>query len=306
MVKKEVKIIQTFAICSILVLLSVGFVSAGFFDWITGRATNQDTDVSVQFQGTNQAQIVSVDGVDASYNPTENSATTITFSVIVADADGVNDINDSSVTANFSSGSDPTRFDSSDCSLVSDLNSTAANFTCTIDMYYYDNASTWTVNIGANDLGNGTADIDSATSFTYSQLKAMVISPASLAWSTLSSGATNEASTTDPTIINNTGNYDATVNLTGIDLRGETNSTDLFAVPNFTVHRSSGSECSGQALSNGTAIVVTSSDANRGNLSSGAGAGQETFYYCIPSVPSLPTQIYSTTATGGISWTISY
>lgn len=298
---------------SVVVVLMLGsFVSADFFDWITGKASNQPTNVSVTITGSNPVVVEFVlNNTIGVASPTEANVTNLNFEVHVSDADGVDDINDTSVTFNFSKAGEPLRFNSSVCTHVGDIDATTANYTCSTDMFFFDDAGTWSIGVGANDVGNGTAQYNNTQTFVYSQLKALVVSPPSLTWATLSSGSLNQSSNNDPTVINNTGNFNGTINVTGVNLLGETTPSNYIDVANFTVGLATGSdiECDtddsdGASLVNGTAAVILNSVSNRGNLSAGSGAGQENFYYCIPQVPTVPSQTYSTDAGG--SWTIIY
>ncbi|MEM4230255.1 MAG: hypothetical protein QXF25_00010 [Candidatus Pacearchaeota archaeon] len=293
------------------IILAGCIVSAGFFDFlggITGRATSQPTNVSVAVAGTTQCQVVYVSQISAT-NPIEASSTTITFNVHIYDQDGMNDINKSSVFANFTYDPNPNEYRTtvSNCTWVNNIPPRTANFSCSIDMWYWDGAGQWNINVRGNDYGNKTPCYNTTTNFQYNQLKAMVISPDALTWPTVSSNADNQTSNNDPTIINNTGNYDGTIDLTAIDLYGETNPSEYIPANNFTVGLTTGAEnpeCLGTILSNGTAATITGSNANRGNLSAGGGAGQEEFYYCIPKVPLVSSQVYSTLQGG--SWIVSY
>lgn len=300
-------LIGIFIICSILLM---GLASAGLIDTIksaiTGHATSQETNVTVSVAGTTQAKIISVSGIPA-VTPLEATVTYVSFSAIMCDSDGVSDLNDSSVNANFSRTNEETRTNSS-CILDGDLNGTCANYSCQVDMWYYAEAGTWNITVGGNDLGNLTPTYNDTTTFTFNQLKALVISPKAINWTSISPGAINQTADNDPTEINNTGNYNDTVAITGLDLFGETTTTEVFGTDNFTINLTTGAgnpECLGNTLVNNTATNVSSSASNRGNLSAGGGAGQENFYYCIPTVPSISSQQYSTAQAGG-SWTVLY
>ena len=147
------------------------------------------------------------------------------------------------------------------------------------------------------------------TSFTYNQLQALTIAPNSLTWATLSVGATNQTSNNDPTIINNTGNYNFTnITVKGLNLHGEVTPSSYMDVANFTVGNSTGSsiECgfNSTRLVNGTNLNVKLSILTKGNNSvNDRQTGQEELYYCIMTVPQIASQTYSTTYTGG-SWLV--
>jgi len=304
MIKKEAVII-------ISLLLIIPLVSAGFFDFIknpiTGKATSQPTNISVGVVGTNPVQITQV-GPIAAVNPTELSTTTIAFEIHMYDPDGVADINDTSVNATFTKSGETSKTtgNSGTCTFVADLDSYTANYSCSIDMWYFDGSGSWTISAQGKDVGNSTWIVNNSATFTYNELKAMVISPGALTFPSVSPGGINQTSNNDPTLINNTGNYNGTIDVTAIDLYGESDSSYWIYAENFTSGLTEGTAIclSGTSLVNATATEITSSISNRGNLSSGSGAGQEEIYYCIPKVPEIVSQTYSTE--GGGSWTIAY
>ncbi len=293
-------------LCAVSILL-IGLASAGLFDSIkdalTGHATNQPTNVSVTVTGTQQVN-VTIDNstLTGGVTQTEASSTSTTVYVTVCDPDGVNDINDSATEVSYTKSGEDTR--SNTCSLVGDLNSYCANFSCQVTMWYWDGAGQWTINATANDLGNMTAVYNDSYTFTVNLLKAMTIQPNQINWTSITPGVTDEKADNDPTIVNNTGNYDGTINLTGLDLYGDTITSEVFGVNNFTSGIADNCAGSGVYLSNNTQVLITGSVSNPGNLSLGGGAGQEELFYCIPLVPLLSSQQYSTNQLG--SWIVSY
>lgn len=290
-------------------VLLIGLVSAGFLDsikrTITGYVPSQDTNVSVTVQGIDPVTISVDNSTVGTPSPIENNPSYVWIYSTVCDPNGVNDINDSSVTVTYSKSGETSRSNNS-CTLVSDIDGQCANFSCNVTMYYWDGAGIWNINVTASDLGNGSTQYNDSTTFSYSEVKAMVISPGQLNWTGIYPAATNETADNDPTVVNNTGNYNGTLNLTGLDLYGLTITNEKFGVNNFTVEVVNASCGTGDSayLVNATDVLVTSSQANKGNLSAGGGAGQEELYYCIPTVPQLSTQEYSTSQLG--SWIVKY
>jgi len=163
-------------------ILLCSFVSAGFFDFIdgiTGRASSQPTNVSVSVAGTTKAQITfvsSIPNIDAN----ESSYRVVEFNVHMYDADGVNDLNDTSVFANFTREGEAVRETNSYCSLENDVDANTANYSCSINMWYWDENGDWNVSIRGKDLGNGSEVYNTSTTFQYNLLSAMVISPFAL------------------------------------------------------------------------------------------------------------------------------
>ncbi len=291
--------------------LSMLFVSAGLIDWfqktITGKASTQPTNLTITVSGTNPAVIEYVSPIADVSLDDGGVSTAVEFTLLMSDADGVADLNDSSVSANFSRTGESTRINSS-CVHLEDLDANKANYSCTISFWYWDGPGSWDIGVKGNDLGNTTWVYNTSTNVTLETLYSLVLSPVSLTWPAISPNATNQTSDNDPTVINNTGNYNGTIDVIGIDLYGETDSSYRIYTENFTVGLTTGAEnpeCGGDILQNGTSTTITNSVSNRGNLSEGGGVGQEDFYHCIFHVPSnLSSQTYSTN-TGG-SWTILY
>ncbi len=283
-------------------VLSIIFISAGISADLTGKATSQPTNVTVTITGTTIAQIKQVI-VSPSYNPIEDTYSDIVFYVIMADPDGVSDLNDTSVSAVVTKAGQATR-STPLCNWVNDIDATSANYSCTIRMWYWDGAGSWLVNASGKDTGNGTFAHNDTQTFTYNQLKAMMISPQAIYWNSLNAGTLNQSAANDPTLINNTGNYNGTVSVGALDLFGEVNASYKLTAENFTSHYQDPGVCGGTGLVNGTAITIAGANSNPGNLSIGGGVGQSNLYYCIPNVPYVLAQTYST-ALGG-SWTIGY
>lgn len=287
-----------------LVLTIMSLVSANIFEDIgklfkTGNVPQQPQDVSVQVVGKKP---VSIEVPVISSLPVEGGTRVVSFTANVSDPNGVNDIVDSSVTTLISNGA-TTRVGT--CSWSKDISTTKANYSCSVDMQYWDSPSTltpWALNVSATDKGNQTM-INQSAVFTYGEVRSLTISPSSLSWASISSGDTNQSSTS-PTTINNSGNYNGQITILAIDLKGETINTEAITAAEIRTGPNLGSECVATQLQNGTSVSVVGSTSNPGNLSIGGGVGQEQLYYCIPIVPEISSQNYSTLAGG--SWTILY
>ncbi len=291
----------------ILVIISVSLVSASISDFfkVTGQATSQKTNVTVSFRDKYPAVITYVSPV-VNVNPVEASEASVNFSVWVYSKDKLRDINFTSVFATITNGSATYTIP---CTNTNNLSSYTANFSCEVPIWYWDTAGGWNINVTASDLGNGTPAYNDTTAFTYNQLKAMLIAPNLLTWPYLEVAATNQPSNNDPTIINNTGNYNGTVEVTAYELLGEADATEMLTAENFTAGiTTGGAECvapaTADALVNDTAVTITNSVPNPGNLSKSDGSGQENVYYCIPIVPNVSAQTYSTY--NSTDWVVAY
>jgi len=245
----------------------------------------------------------------------ESGVRNVTFYALVSDADGVGDI--SIVNATFLLTGEQTRYNSS-CSLVSNVNITQANYSCTVPIWWFDSAGTWTVNVTANDTVNN-ASVPGNTTFSLTQTTAFSIGPSALAWATLNVTSIN-ATSNSLMLLNNTGNKNITSNsiqVTVINLIGETNASQYLNASNFTVDLDTGglgpSECgvnatSGATMINDTAVNITGSLMPRGNFTRNFGnetSSQEQLYYCLTAVSTTAVNPQSYSTNLGGTWTVT-
>ncbi len=235
--------------------------------------------------------------------PNENGINSTTFTFNATDLDGASDINVSTAQARFNRTGETTRVNSSCVNLSSGGDN--VNFSCTIDMWYYDGNGDWTINVTIKD-NSGASGENSSTTFQYNLLPAMAMSPISLGWPEINLSDTNTSSD-DIITINNTGNkVDLSINITGLDLQGEGNPTQYIYAANISVENKSDG-CGGTAMLNATSLNVTSAILQRGNNSLNylnATSGQEQLFFCVTAVNSdLSAQSYSSSAFG--AWEIS-
>jgi hypothetical protein len=305
------------AVIFLLLIAGVLFFSGGFenfFRTITGRATTGTTNLSISVAGALAVNITVFNStINGSVNdPTEDSVTNINFTVQITDNDGFTDINVTSVRANFTASGEALRQNSSCTPITGNSTAISQNFSCTIQMWYFDGPKTWNITVMATDLGNLTQIQNTSTVFTYDALTAMRMAPAALSWPTVSPGQTNQTSNNDPTLINNTGNYNITnVTVTPYNLMGQVDNAYSIVVGNLTLSNSSGGspplECNGIALLNATQRQIAGAVLLRGNNTVNAGdetSGQEQLYFCIKTVPTgIPSQSYSTP--NGGAWIVT-
>jgi len=292
-----------------LVLMTLIFlitpVSAGFFESlkeITGKASSVTENVTITVTGISQCAVYAVDPPSA-VTVNAADAVSVTFYVTVYDADGEADIDDTAITANVSKTGQSTRFDSDNCALQNNVDTTKNNYTCTLDMWYWDaNGADWTIGASCNDKGNLTANYNTSETFTVNELKYITLSPPTITWPSGVPSASNTVASVNTTV-NNSGNYNGTIGVKGMDLVG---TTDYIQAQNFTVDIDAGTgACDGVVMDNTTSVAVTSSNSNPGNLSVFAGqTGREELFYCIPFFPLVPSETY--TADGDRTWTVAY
>jgi hypothetical protein len=224
---------------------------------------------------------------------TEASVSYVEFSVLASDKNGVDNLNDASLNATFSKAGETTRFNLS-CSWISDINTTTANYTCSIGLWYWDTAGTWDVNATILDLSSAQSPAYSET-FTLLETTGMVMSPTSLEWPSLTTKSTDTLSFNNITI-NNTANKDLTqINVTAVNLQGESILSDYLLAANFTI--SWQNLCNvGDIMANNTSVTITTANITAGNLT--AGQANETLWFCLEEVTKgINPQSYSTSNT---------
>ena len=265
-------------------------------------ATSGTTDVSATVSNV-APTITAVESV-AAQDPTEDSTTTVSIKFTADDQNGVSDLDDSSASVTLSKSGETSRSSTSTCS-VTDISSTSANYTCSVDMWYFDGAGTWTINVSVQDSSAVVAYNDSTT-FTYNTLKAIKVGPSSISFGSVSIGQTDIGATDDPIIINNTGNVDIAVNTTSVtayNLHGTTTTTEYIGADQFSVNINDAAD--GDALINASAVTISNAIISAGNHSVNDGStGQEYIYSYLETVPSgISAQTYDTSQLG--AWVIA-
>ena len=222
----------TIAIIISLVLI-IGYI--GFYK-LTGYATTGTTSLTVNISNT--APTITYVDVITAQNPTDDTTKAITFNFTATDVDGRGNINTSSAKSYFQRAGETTRSNTS-CVNFSAGTGNSVNFTCTINMWYYDQNGAWTINTTISDLSGASAE-NSSTTVTYNMLTAMKMAPTNLTWPAIGVTSTNTGSDTDPIVVNNTGNdIDLSLNVTGYDLRGNQTITEYIYAANLSVSNAS-------------------------------------------------------------------
>jgi len=300
MIKRDVLI---FAFVLILIL---PLASAGIFDFITGKSTEQTTGIEANVSNT--APTITSVSVNATVNPSEAGTRGVAVSFIAYDHDGWADLNDSTARLKVTRAGGLTK--SVSCSKEGgNIDANSLNFTCSsFDMWYFEEAGAWGLNATILDNSASTAENNTAT-FTYNSLTAFVLAPSTITYGALSPGNTDKKAANNPTTLNNTGNYDVAVNgilvnattLVGVSDAGKEIGADLFAISEENATACTGGE--GYSMINSTFVPLDAALLNRGNLSIGNETGQSLLWHCLTLVPASATkQTYSTAANG--AWTV--
>jgi len=235
---------------------------------------------------SNAPDVYFIESISAQ-DPTEGTVNTITFNVSVLDADGYGDI--SLVNASFNN-SGTSRVDIN-CTAGSSINASAINYSCSIDMNYYDDAGTWSIEIYAED---SFSDSDTMwSSFTYNTLTAWNMTPTSVMFPSGNQSATNIIAY-NHTVMENTGN----VNLTTI----EVNATNLVGVASANIWNAGNFSMNIASACEGTQMVTDTYTTVSGSVLPYGSGSKEDLYYCIESIPVILPDIYNTNTNG--EWTI--
>jgi len=243
---------------------------------------------------SNQApSIYALNISDMSLDPVSGSTAVLLIQFNVTDPDGQGNINGTEggqVFVNLTLGTpgDAQFRVSNRCSNYTAKGASSTKFNCSINMRYYDNASSeWVVNITVIDSNGGRTDNGSngsvTTTFTYNELSSYSFKPrfvgeTSLNFSGLNLGDSNQEAKA-PLVLNNTGNVDfEQINITADDLIGQDTPGETIAPTQFFVNASNSTVGNrGQALQY-TAISLDNSNTGEGNqtLLHGYGISGET------------------------------
>jgi len=302
------KIIFVGILSVFVVLVASSFVTAGFGDWfknvVTGKATTGAEDLNLTI-GNNAPRIIAV-FPNTPIVPTENTVSIFKVNFTVEDPNGAFQIDNTTaiVTANFSGSFFPDRFNAT-CSTDGEPYAiNFQNFTCDVEMQFFDNATLYGVNVTISDTLGASAE-NFTTTFTYNQLTAFVLAPDALTFPGIDVESVQTQSDNDPTLMNNTGNDDiavGSIDVTAINLLGESIPSETIFAENFTINVADA--CSGTAMVNETATAVAGALMRNGNHSANDGtAGQEELFYCLEALNNdLSAQSYSTANAG--AWTV--
>ena len=297
----------------VLSLIIVAVFGGFFFDdiqsgftSITGWSLTNTTALSISISST--APVIYYVSPPASQTITESSSISVGVVASVMDVDGIQTLrNSSAMNVSAALSGEVTRTNLS-CERMYNINTTAANYSCTLVIWYFDGAGDWTVNVSINDTSNAIASTKNTT-FTLASTPSMVIAPLSLTWDSIAMTSVNQSASNNPIIINNTGNKpitDTNVKVTAIDLQGGTTATEYLRSANFRVGPNTSSapkiECAATVMVNQTATSIAGATLAKGNNTNGY--GNSTLYFCLANMTQgITPQTYSTTTSG--KWTIT-
>jgi len=185
-------------------------------------------------------------------------------------------------------------------------------YTCNMTMWWWDGGGNWKINAEITD-NNSNTNVNSSTTLYVGSTTGFEISPNNLSWAAMGLGATNQSSSNDPLILNNTGNQPvgnasgtSNISINATDLKGETNAAYSLFANNFSAGPIGGtcpgaacSECGGGFAGNFSVsryANVSNMTLPKGNYSVEDGStGQEKMYFCLRIAGyEITSQAYST------------
>ncbi len=235
--------------------------------------------------------VLDIVGIPDTIGLLPGQSTPITFSTIVRDTFASQITNPgSNVNATFVKSGETTRFDAvcepanchtSVCNFITDR-----NFSCTVDMQYYDAGTEWAAIVRATDT-TGLTSLPYSEPFNIASLVSVQIS-GGVSWTGLIPGATSQLAD-GPFIVNNTGNTEIDfINISTTDLVEQTTPTQTISGSEFNVTTNSLLTCGEVALIANQNVSITAFTLPRGNNALNtldANSGQEAFYFCLEQVP---------------------
>ncbi|MBR9692476.1 hypothetical protein GOV07_00945 [Candidatus Woesearchaeota archaeon] len=178
-----------------------------------------------------------------------------------SDPNGGGDLNTTSaqITINKTGNTDRT---SSSCALDSIIDVNTRRYNCSVTIWFYDEAGTWTINASIEDNTSNEATNNSVT-LTMNVLDGVSVIQASVGF-TGTPGTNDIASSPEPQQLNNTGNLGYTqINITAFDFASGAN---RISVGNVTTNVTD-SNGPGQQLVNNTAFTIANAALPRGDNS---------------------------------------
>ncbi len=178
----------------------------------------------------------------SSYNPTENSTTTVKVNFNVTDLDGTANLNNSACQCEFDNSQTwQALYESaSDTSCDNQtINANTTQYTCLVDMQFWFENNTYSVNVTVKD--NETSVSNATETFTYTVLIASVLDTTTIDFGTITSSdyGTNKTDSNSPTTITNTGNQVLSLKITGAELSDSTGLSPNISVSDFYVKNDS-------------------------------------------------------------------
>ncbi|MDP2909276.1 MAG: hypothetical protein Q8N77_05710 [Nanoarchaeota archaeon] len=302
---------KRWVLIAFFIVILTSTANAGLIGWfknlgtITGMGSTSNAVPNVTIGNT--APVVENITFQGSPSVTLSEAvpTPVIISFLAMDFDGASNIDNTTAYLNVSlDGSGMRQNTTGTCYPETEgSNATRQNYTCTVDMQYWDLGGSWTCAAEIKD-SSAYAGLEVVNCFTVGTTTAINVTSDTIAWGNLAIGQVDSLMSTSELNITNTGNTNITnVTLQGIDLIGETTNTVWIPAANFTAPWGERSCNTGAALMNDTDLQLTGSmlDFGPGSLITTNNAT----HICLEDVGQDITQQSYSTAGDVEDWTLT-
>lgn len=243
-------------------------------------ADNTTASVTVQEEAP---VVVDIYGLLASYDPTSNSTTAVTFTFNATDNNENFDSGRAKITA---SGVDTGWIACSDQTGSGALR----EFACSIDMQYYYDAQTYTVTVEVNDTASNSDDDTDTTDYTT---LVDIIIPSTVAFGSVSLGEQNVSS--GEWQIWNVGNANLNLSIQGADLVGQTTPAQNISISQFSIDDDAITDEGAETDEAELTLTDSSQRYPDASLVGGSGSNDSVWYYLDVPASSLSQQVYQAT-----------
>jgi len=190
-------------------------------------------------------QITNV-SINPTWSVTVNGNTSAFFSFSVRDDDNYTDIDNTNIFANFSRGGEITRYNNTNldggCKQSGNFGKYIANYSCTINIVFYDGAGDWNVSLMLNDKSSNYT-MNKTVTFNLGETTSFSLSDATFSFPDAIPN-THNITASDAIYMNNTGNDDIAsgdINITAVNIHGDSIGSTFIPAKNFTISSVGGS-----------------------------------------------------------------
>lgn len=234
------------AACMVLAMVGPSVMA----DSATSSATVNDVAPTITSITITPDDDSSTNGVQI--NPVINGDKTVTVTVVVADGNGLDDIDSVSLVSVLDGQTTPVAPLSGAKSVSSMTESPSGTYTDTFTMAYYDNPDDYTVLVTVTD---GTTPVDGTAVFTYTTAEGIDVDATTLAFGKVAPGGDSEFS--PAAVVKNTGNSDYTVQVLAKKLESTSTANIDEILASDVVETGAPATIGGTALSNGLSSSVS-------------------------------------------------
>jgi hypothetical protein len=167
--------------------------------------------------------------------PNESSTRQVWIIFNASDADGLDDLNESTARISLNLTGEIQRNSTSCIAQVNDTANNNRQYNCSAYLNYYDRDGSWTINASITDKSS-IKTIDVTNSLSYGQLQAIRANIDGISFTGMNFGESAGASN-DPMLLNNTGNQNfSSINITAYDLIGSSYASEIINASRFYVN----------------------------------------------------------------------